>query len=116
MGVCLALGYIYKNYNPEEVSFFPKCPFYAITGMTCPGCGSQRALHYLLNLDLQRAAKENLLLVVAIPYILLGWTIEYFNFSHRFLLKMRKLLYGSNVAIVIFIFIIFFWAIRNLNW
>lgn len=43
------------------------CPFHAITGLRCPGCGSQRALHALLHGDLSTTFKMNALWILAIP-------------------------------------------------
>src|SRR5690606_29528852 len=33
--------------SPEEPGHYPTCPFLALTGAWCPGCGSLRALHAL---------------------------------------------------------------------
>ena len=72
----VALAILYKNYHPGHYSFFPDCPFLSITGLYCPGCGSQRATHYLLNANLLRAFKLNPLMVLAIPYMALGAFFE----------------------------------------
>ena len=37
---------IYGLMDPATAPF-PKCPFYTFTGLKCPGCGSQRAVHQL---------------------------------------------------------------------
>jgi hypothetical protein len=47
----------------------PACPFYALTGLYCPGCGSTRCLHALVHLDLAHAMATNPLLVVALPLL-----------------------------------------------
>ena len=44
----------------------PGCPFYALTGLFCPGCGSTRCLHALVHLDLAQAMAMNPLLVTAL--------------------------------------------------
>lgn len=60
-------------------SLLPPCPFHALTGYYCPGCGSTRALYSLLHGDAAHAMAMNPLLVLAIPLILLmalhiaGW-------------------------------------------
>lgn len=48
---------------------FPKCPFLLLTGLKCPGCGSQRVVHALLHGDLAAAWGYNALLVAALPVI-----------------------------------------------
>ena len=46
----LAAGgaYLYW-FEPGKTGFFPSCPFRALTGFNCPGCGTTRALHQLLH-------------------------------------------------------------------
>jgi uncharacterized protein DUF2752 len=69
-----------RNANPYAAnSLLPPCPFHALTGLYCPGCGSTRALYSLLHGDLPRALAMNPLLVVALPCVALmalyaaGW-------------------------------------------
>ena len=104
---------VYREYNPEQVSFFPRCIFLTVTGYRCPGCGSQRALHYLLNLDIQGAFRNNALLVLSIPYILAGLYLEYKSMPGPLVLSLRKLLLGSNAIRIILCSIIAFWVLRN---
>ena len=63
---------VYFNFDPSNPTlskFFPKCPFYSLLGLKCPGCGTQRAIHAMLNGDLAGAAHYNALLLVALPLI-----------------------------------------------
>ncbi len=92
--VLILLAVLYKKYSPLESAFFPPCPFRKMTGLLCPGCGSQRAIHHLLNLDIARAFRENMLLVIAIPYLIAGWMLELVPHPGAGLLKWRKILYG----------------------
>ena len=66
--VFCALVYYYTH-NPA-VSPYPPCPFYYITGLYCPGCGSSRALHQLLHGNLLMALDLNPLMVLSIPFVL----------------------------------------------
>lgn len=61
-----ALIAIYFIFDPQE-GFFPRCPSKAITGLDCPGCGSQRAFHALLHGDVAQAMKYNFLMVAMLP-------------------------------------------------
>ena len=36
-------------YNPADVNLFPVCFFKYVTGLQCPGCGMQRAIHQLMH-------------------------------------------------------------------
>lgn len=109
----LALAYFYRSYNPLEHNFFPKCPFREATGYQCAGCGSQRAVHHLLHFDISTAFQENALLVIAIPYILLGWGIEIPKNPSPFLLQIRKKLYGIKAIYISLAIVIAWWVLRN---
>jgi len=61
-GVALIVG-LYWYFNPIGL-LFPKCPVFSLSGMYCPGCGSQRALHAFLNGHLATAFRQNLLATV----------------------------------------------------
>jgi hypothetical protein len=46
----LVAGAVYVfSFEPGKTGFFPLCPFRLLTGLTCPGCGSTRAMHQLLH-------------------------------------------------------------------
>lgn len=57
------------RWNPATAGFYPVCPFFALTGWYCPGCGSLRALHQILHGNLGTAFDLNPLLVVALPFV-----------------------------------------------
>ena len=61
--------FIYFRFNPDE-NPFPRCPFLSLTGLFCPGCGSQRAIHALLHGDLSTTLAYNPL-VIFVSLILL---------------------------------------------
>ncbi len=55
-------------FDPARYVFMPKCPLKLLTGLSCPGCGFQRALHALLHGNFREAVGYNLFLVYAAPY------------------------------------------------
>lgn len=59
--------------DPDEPGHYPTCPFLALTGRWCPGCGSLRAVHDLAHGRVLEAADHNVLTVLAVPYVVLGW-------------------------------------------
>ena len=54
--------------NPEQGGY-PRCPFVALTGWSCPGCGTLRALHALTHLDVARAFSFNALAMLMVPVL-----------------------------------------------
>lgn len=105
--------FIFFYNDPATQSFFPTCPFLAISGYQCPGCGSQRAIHQMLHFNYQAAFVYNPLVVIFTPYILLGLYIEYLDKKRRFL-KIRNILYGRYAALIILLLIVAYWIIRNI--
>jgi hypothetical protein len=61
--------WLLKQINPTSTTFFPQCPWYAITGLHCPGCGSTRAMHALLNGRWEQAFLYNPILLIVIPAV-----------------------------------------------
>src|SRR4030095_2188 len=57
-------------FEPGKSGFFPPCPFRLLTGFTCPGCGTTRALHQILHGHFAAAFMLNPLLLLAIPFLL----------------------------------------------
>lgn len=111
--VIIVLGVIYSRFNPEDNNFFPQCPFYVLTDLKCPGCGSQRAVHYLLHLDFLSAFRANGLLVVSIPYIILGLIYDNIKNPKPWMLKGRKILFGKFAIHILLLIITLFFLFRN---
>jgi len=112
--IFVPLVIIYSKLNPENSHLFPKCPFRILTSYECPGCGSQRAIHYLLNLKIGSAFKANALLVFSIPYIILLISAELLKSKSRFFMRFYKLLYRTKAIWTVFLIIVFWWFARNL--
>lgn len=62
------LAVVYR-FPPSENTFYPRCLFFTTTHWLCPGCGSTRALHALLHLDLKSALHYNALFTVLAPVV-----------------------------------------------
>lgn len=113
IAVIVIMGIIYYTFNPEQYSFFPKCPFHYLTGYNCPGCGSQRAIHHLLNLKIEKAFKANPLMILALPYIGAGIYFEYFGGKTTYP-RIRKKLFGKKAATIALTLTITYWIGRNI--
>ncbi len=110
----LALLFIYKEFTPGEAKYFPDCPFKKITGLDCAGCGSQRAVHYILNGDIKSAWAMNPLLLLSFPYIAFGLSYSRIIKDSELKSKIRNRLYGLKSTYVWLVIIASFWIGRNL--
>ena len=108
----LVLGIIYYSYNPENTGFFPQCPFKYFTGYSCPGCGSQRAIHEILHLNFSKAFEHNALLMLSIPYMLIGFSFNFDDVKNRFP-RTRTFFFGQKAVFVIVAIVICFFIFRN---
>jgi hypothetical protein len=63
-------------YHPSTLCPVSLCPVKAILNLECPGCGSGRALHHLLNLRFIEAWRLNPgMIVLGLPLLLL-WLMD----------------------------------------
>ena len=123
----LAAALLYREADPASSALFPKCPFHLLTGLECPGCGSQRAIHSLLNGDMRAAVHYNLLLVLAIPYLGLLAALEMIrhillpvNVPEKIKSKVSRgiskavaILYHGRAAWIVLTVVLLFWLLRN---
>ena len=109
----VGLASVYYLFNPAKYGFFPKCPFYTLTGFYCPGCGSQRALYFLLHGNIKDAIRENILMIISIPFLLI-----HFFFKGKSLVLNKDLrwgvIYHPLTPKIILAIVIFFWITRNI--
>lgn len=104
-------GVLLFVFNPEENVIFPKCPFLMLTGLKCPGCGSQRAIHSLLHLDFVAAFKYNAMLVMMLPVVGIYLYSEIRRIKNpKQYAKLNKVTYMW----IIFTLFILWWILRNI--
>jgi Protein of unknown function (DUF2752) len=108
----LLLIFLYRKFNPSENIYFPQCPTYKYLHFKCPGCGSQRAVHQLLHGNIWKAMEYNLMLVIAIPYLMIGFIFNQNALQVRYP-KIRKFLFGRNAIIIILGLIAGYMVYRN---
>jgi len=104
---------LYIFWSPTETNIFPKCPVYSLTGIYCPGCGSQRAAHKLLNGNIIEGIRHNYL--IALLGLVLSYQAFMFIMNNVLQKGIVNLLHKSKVTFGILIFVIFFWILRNIN-
>ncbi len=106
------IAFFYFTINPNEVDFMLKCPLYSTTGVYCPGCGSQRALHHLLHGNLIKAAHNNILFLIGLLSAIYHYIIPSINKHFN---KSFKSIFNKNKNLLfILILIILFWILRNI--
>ena len=98
-------------FEPGKSGFFPGCPFRFLTGFTCPGCGTTRALHQILHGHFDTAFTLNPLLLLAIPFLLYA-LIRYSVIVMRGGVPRPNALPAPYIYAIFFI-ILSFWIFRN---
>jgi hypothetical protein len=98
-------------FEPGKSGFFPACPFRLLTGFTCPGCGTTRALHQVLHGHLDAAFTLNPLLLLALPFLLFA-LIRYSVIVMRGGVPRPNALPAAYIYAIFFI-ILSFWIFRN---
>lgn len=105
------LLWLYAFADPAGSPLFPRCPFLSLTGLKCPGCGTQRALHQLLTGHFTAAWHYNPALIVSIPVIgvLYGaWLCR--RRYPRFYMAVNS----SSVILTIFLLFVVWTVVRNI--
>ncbi len=99
---------------PTESSHYPKCFFYGITGLHCPGCGTARCYHALLHGRLLQAVAYNFLAILALPIFFIEmYRQTYITFKNRPVIFFR---YPTFLLRGILCLFIAYWILRNLPW
>lgn len=105
--------FLYYKYDPSYNLLAPKCFFRQLTGLDCPGCGSQRAFHALLHGNLRQAIRYNYFFLYAIPYLFAMFLCRLFK-TYDFFRRGTMILEG-RIAITLYLLLYFFWLIfRNI--
>ena len=106
--VACGAAYLYAV-DPSAPGGYPPCVFHLATGLWCPGCGSARALHALVHLDVVTALARNPFAVLASLYI--AWT--FYRWSYRRVTGTPLRLAPQWVITVVWVSIVAFWVLRN---
>jgi len=110
--LALAVGSTYLFlFEPGKTGIFLVCPFYALTGYACPGCGTTRGLHHLLHGNFVTAFKFNPLMMVMLP-ILLFALVRHTNAVMRDLPIRGNQLNAKYIWLLFFV-VLSFWIFRN---
>lgn len=108
----VAAGVVFFMLDPATHQIFPECVFHSVTGYYCPGCGSQRAIHNLVHLNLARTIHNNLLFIPA--GLLVGYHYSYSYVNKKLNLNLPNLFYYKVTPWIILAVIVLFGILRNL--
>ena len=88
-------------FNPSEVWWIPRCPFYELTGYKCPGCGTLRGIHHLLHFRFAMAWAMNPFMIITIPLIaaFLAWP------------RLSK---NVVISVLVTVVVLLYWLLRNI--
>ena len=111
--IMVAFGIILYFFNPESSIWFPKCPFYLLTGYQCPACGIQRAAYQLLHLHFKEAFNYNPFLVISVPYALLLVSVTWIVPQPK-LSKLRAFCYHTITVRTYALLTAIWWIVRNI--
>jgi hypothetical protein len=105
-----AVGYV-AAVDPGAPGHYPTCPFLAVTGYYCPGCGTLRAIHALVHGHPGEAFGYNMLSMSMLPvlgYFWVTWLIRSVRGQPRPAPAHPAWIWGLAAVIALF------WVVRNL--
>lgn len=100
-------------FDPSQQVLAPKCIVRSLTGLSCPGCGFQRAMHALLHGHPVEAVRFNPFLLLCLPYLAGLATAQWVLREPRRSRWMKVL--GGKGCVYFYLVAYFAWGIvRNL--
>ncbi len=103
------VGAVYV-YRLDHLAGVMPCPYLALTGLACPGCGITRALHFLMHADVATAFAHNPLLFLAAPAAVV------FASAPRVAGPLRGARWRTSIAWTMAAITLAFWVWRNTPW
>ncbi|MGV6832340.1 MAG: DUF2752 domain-containing protein [bacterium] len=110
--VIFGLLLLYYFYDPTSSPMFPRCFLRSTTGLHCPGCGSQRALHSILHGNIIEGLRKNML--IGLAFIVVIYEIYIVLTKMLFNAHPKNILQNKNTTIVILIIVVLFFILRNI--
>jgi hypothetical protein len=98
--------------DPNDQGHYPLCPFRALTGYYCPGCGSLRMVHAAAHGHFGEAFGRNPLAFAMLPvlgYAWLRWAVAAARGRRPHFAHFRAWAVWAFIALVLV-----FWLVRNL--
>ena len=106
--------YFFPATESYACEWYPPCPFHALTGFHCSGCGALRGMSCLAKGDIFGAWRKNKLMVLTLPYLfwkLLVFGLECCGFNN---LGTRRKCADPRWIWALLIVVILYWILRNI--
>lgn len=100
--------------DPHDSGSYGYCPFLSVTGLPCPGCGGLRAVNDLSRGDVGAALGSNVLAVVLVAVLAVGWLVWVVRRWRGQDVAMIQL--STRAAYVVVPLIVAFGVLRNTPW
>lgn len=100
--------------DPHDQGAYGFCPFLALTGHPCPGCGGLRAVNDLSHGDVLGALSSNVLAIVLVGVVgvlWLTWTIRRSRGEDRPMIQV-----SDRALVLVLAVILVFGVVRNTPW
>lgn len=105
---------LYYFYNEADSEWSMQCTFHQVTGLQCPGCGGQRALHYMLHGELFTALRYNALFVIFTPFFIYLYVILVEVYGLKQQLYLNNFFFSGKFGWVVLILTMSFFILRNI--
>jgi hypothetical protein len=109
----LALGALLHVRDPHDSGSYGFCPYLALTGHACPGCGGLRATNLLTNGDVVGAVSSNLLAVLLVAVLAVAW-VRWTTLRLRGHDRARMIVLSPRVGCAVIALVVVFAVVRNL--
>jgi hypothetical protein len=109
----LALGVLLHVRDPHDSGAYGFCPYLAITGHPCPGCGGLRATNLLTDGDVVGAISSNVLAVVLVGVLAVAWVVWVVR-RWRGERDARMIVLSPRVGALVLTLVVAFGVVRNL--
>ena len=109
--VAITIVVLYVLFDPSQYGVFPKCYFYHLTGLQCPGCGVSRMLSSIIKLNFTDAFDYHPVLFTSLPFLAIIFSDILWQYIYHGKYQLRK--WENVIMIAIIVCLVAFCIIRN---
>jgi len=110
----LGASALLRLHDPHDPGSYGFCPFLAITGHPCPGCGGLRAVNDLTHGDFVAAVSSNLLAVGLVVFLVVAWAAWAVRRARG--TDVGMLVMSDRVLVLVLVVVLAFGVLRNTPW